>query len=300
MRHAASLEGMMPNNNTTHQGLRQPVYKEIAEALKAGDVVPFLGAGASIACNLPSAAILAERLATEAEFPDANGRHNLALVASYLVQVHDSLKLARLLREVFDVKIEPGRLHNCLARIDDLRLIVTTNYDDLIERALEARHPWVVVDRGRSGNVWIRQADDPWREFEAKRLSEVVVDRSRPIIFKMHGSLDRGDKDNDAFLITEEQYVDLLGRPETGQIPPMLATMMKRKNFLFLGYGLKDWNVRVMLRKLALARNPADRIKSWAIVLNASDAEKKLWAAQNVEIYEVELDTFVEGLESAL
>ena len=111
--------------------------------------------------------------------------------------------------------------------------------------------------RGRSGNVWVRQADGPWNEIEAKRLGELVVDRKRPIVFKMHGSLDREDKDNDAFLITEEQYVDFLGRPDVGQIPPMLAGTMKKKNFLFLGYGLKDWNVRVMLRKLALARNPA-------------------------------------------
>ena len=67
----------------------------------------------------------------------------------------------------------------------------------------------------------------------------------------MHGNFDRADKTYDWFLITEEHYVDFLGRPETVQVPQMLATLMKKKNFLFLGYGLKDWNVRVMLRKLA-------------------------------------------------
>ena len=277
----------------------KPNYKEIAEALKAGDVVPFLGAGASIGSNLPSAALLAERLAIEGEFPDKEGRSDLALVASYLVQVKDWLKLARVLRELFSVKVEPGPLHRCLAEIDDLRLIVTTNYDDLIERALEARRPWVIVDRGTPGNVWYRPPGGPWHEVESKLLAE-HVDRRGPIVFKMHGSLDREDKDNDAFLITEEQYVDFLGRPEAGQIPPMLMTMMMMKKFLFLGYGLKDWNVRVMLRKLALARNPALKIQSLAIVRHASAAEKELWTRQHVDIYEVELDAFVEGLKAVL
>jgi hypothetical protein len=127
-----------------------------------------------------------------------------------------------------------------------------------------------------------------------------MVARGRLVIFKMHGSLDRTDKDNDAFLITEEQYVDFLGRPENGQIPPMLAAVMKQRNFLFLGYGLKDWNVRVMLRKLSLGRNPADRIKSWAIVRKPSRAETELWAAQDVNVYDVDLCDFVQGLEAHL
>lgn len=145
----------------------------------------------------------------------------------------------------FDIKMEPGRLRHSPGGIDALRLIVTTNHDDLIEHAFNPRQPGIVVDRGRSVNVRVRQANGPWSESEAKRLGEVVIDRKQPIVCKMHGSLDREDKENDAFLITGEQYVDFPGRPDVEQIPPMLATMMKRKNFLFLGYGLKDWNVRV-------------------------------------------------------
>jgi len=130
-------------------------------------------------------------------------------------------------------------------------------------------------------------------------LERHIVDKE-PIIFKMHGTFDRKDEENDWFLITEEHYVDYLGRAETVQIPPMLVTMMKRKNFLFLGYGLKDWNIRVMLRKLIRMRNPADKIRSWAIVLKASASEIELWKAQGVEIFEVNLDEFSDRLRAAL
>jgi hypothetical protein len=139
-----------------------------------------------------------------------------------------------------------------------------------------------------------------WEEVETKLLGRKIVDWKQPVVFKMHGSLDRIDRENDEFLITEEQYVDFLGRPENGQLPQMLATRMKRRNFLFLGYGLKDWNVRVMLRKLMLTRNPADNVKSWAIVRNASDAEKALWGAQGVDMFELELDVFAGKLQAAL
>jgi hypothetical protein len=282
---------------------QKPDYKEIADALKAGDVVPFLGAGASIGSGFPSGSTLAKRLVAEGKFPDRDGRDNLALVASYLVQItKDSLKLNRLLRGVFCVAAIPDELHLCLASIPEVRLLVTTNYDDLLETALAQmqREPWVVVDRGKPGAVWLRLSPAGWEEVETKQLGRKIVDWKRPLVFKMHGSVDRDDKDNDAFLITEEHYVDFLGRPETGQIPQMLATRMRRRNFLFLGYGLKDWNVRVMLRKLMLTRNPAENIKSWAIVRQASESEKALWRAQGVDMFELKLDEFTERLRAEL
>jgi len=139
-----------------------PDYEEIAKRLKAGTIVPFFGAGASIACGLPSGKALAERLVARGNFPDDKGREDLALVASHLVQKEDSLTLREELRQALGVSAEPCRLHRCLAspRLEALRLFVTTNYDDLIERALEPRAPWVVVDRGKAGSVWYRGPGD--------------------------------------------------------------------------------------------------------------------------------------------
>jgi hypothetical protein len=66
-----------------------PDYDEIAMRLKAGTIVTFFGAGASIACGLPSGKALAERLVVTSDFPDEKGRDDLAMVASYLVQKED-------------------------------------------------------------------------------------------------------------------------------------------------------------------------------------------------------------------
>jgi len=253
-------------------------------------------------CGLPSGSALAERLARRARFPDDEGSDNLSLVASYLAQKEDSLTLREELRQAFGVASEPGPLHRCLAdpKLEALRLFVTTNYDDLIERALGARAPWVVVDRGTSGNVWCRAPDGEWEEIESKNLGYKITDRKRPIVLKLHGSLDPKNRDNDSFLITEEHYVDFLGRSEGGQLPQMLATAMREKSFLFLGYGLKDWNIRVLLNKLAQARARTEKIRSWAIVSNSGLAEQELWRTQNVEMHDLDLDKFVSGLQAFL
>jgi NAD-dependent SIR2 family protein deacetylase len=292
-----------PPDPSPDAALAPPDFAEIARRLKAGTIVPFFGAGASVACGMPSARTLAERLVTRARFPDERGRDDLALVASYLVQTEDSLTLREELRQALSVPASPGQIHRCLAdpRLDALRLFVTTNYDDLVERALEARRPWVVVDRGESGNVWCRAHGAEWQQVEAKTLREALrPDPARPIVLKLHGSLDRDDCGNDSFLITEEHYVDFLGRTEGAQIPQMLAAAMRERSFLFLGYGLRDWNVRVLLRKLAQARARTEKIRSWAVVRQPGHAERELWRAQNVEMHDIDLDAFVAGLEPHL
>jgi hypothetical protein len=211
----------------------------------------------------------------------------------------DTLTLRTELREALNVPAKPGRLHKCLADIDGLRLFVTTNYDDLIEQALERRGPWVVVDKGASGKVSCRSPGGDWEELESKDLISKIRDKNRPIVLKIHGHWDRGDRDNDTYLITEEHYVDFLGRTD-GPIPPMLFNMMREKSFLYLGYGLKDWNIRVLLRKLAQSRGRTERIRSWAIVLEKDRAEDALWKQQNVQMHAVDLEVFVDRLEVAL
>jgi hypothetical protein len=290
-------------------------YDRIARELQAGDVVPFLGAGASIGCGLPSGSELARRLVAAGMFPDKSGHSDLARVASWFAVKEGSPRLRRELREVFGVTSDPGPLHECLASLDKLRLVVTTNYDDLIERAFyqrwraegrkAGRQPWVVVDRGDREAVWVHQSEQPWKK--TNRLERIITDDQRPIVFKLHGSLNREIPSDDAYLITEEQYIDFLGRGDKIQIPQMIETIMLNKHLLFLGYALRDWNVRVLMSKLRKTRLPGETVYAWAVIRKADDsetyareAERFLWHKHNVTIFEVELEDFVAQLRNRL
>jgi len=297
-----------------------PPYRIIADELKNGGVIPFFGAAASAICRpdgetwgpgkpfTPFGNELAATFASDAEYPMSDGRlPDLALVTSYTEHVKINRRYVdRKLREYFSVDAKPSDLHAKLGAIEAAKLYVTTNYDDLIEQALAARRPHVVVDRG-NGGLLVRVAGNTARQMSPigdelhKSLHDPdprIDQPSRPIVFKLHGSVDKSDKRNDAYLITEEDYVDFLGRTGDSYIlPPYLAGLMEGKAFLFLGYSLTDWNVRVILRKI-LKENPDRRI--WAIVTGQSAAEQELWQARYLTIYPMDLRVFAKELAAHL
>lgn len=291
-----------------------PPYGIIAQMLNAGQVVPFLGAGASAVYRphgaarwdsgvdyLPFGSELAHRLARDTEYPEnPETVSDLALVASYFEHVQgDRPSLNFALRQAFSGAYRPGAIHALLARVERPMLIITTNYDDLIEQAFAGRDYHLVVDRGDKNRVWVAGPGGlaPYRTSD---LRKALLPEDWPIVYKLHGTLDRGDASNDSFLITEQDYVDFLGRAQTC-VPPYLANRMSKARFLFLGYSLADWNVRVMLRKL---RHPSaikgDQLRSWAIHQNPGPAERKIWEAHRVNIYDLDLKAFALELAEKL
>jgi len=77
-----------------------------------------------------------------------------------------------------------------------------------------------------------------------------------------------------------------------------LAGKLKNSHLLFLGYGLRDWNMRVMLYRLW--RQSKLLKKSWAIQLKPDPMDKTLWGKKDVEIIDVKLDEFIDELSSQL
>jgi hypothetical protein len=119
--------------------------------------VPFLGAGANM-CDrpddtpwesgqfLPSGAELAASLAEQSRYP-AKDSWDLLRVSQYVDAVLGEGQLYRYLRKIFDVDYPTTSLHAFLARLPEVArqneapqpLVITTNYDDLVERALRER-----------------------------------------------------------------------------------------------------------------------------------------------------------------
>ena len=307
--------------------MAEPPYGIIADQLKQGDVVPFLGAGASLSGRptgmswdatagnfLPSGSELANHLADDAGFPssDPNDCSDLTKVSSYFTEVAvDRKGLRDSLHQTLDHDYQIGAIHHFLADVDVPLLIVTTNYDDLIERAFQAKgKPYHLVaypaadqkDYAAAVLWWKPGATDP-EAHAPKSLPLSLTDTT--IIYKMHGTVDRQTSKWDSYVITEEDYVDFLARM-TGQtaIPARFMLEFRKRRFLFLGYGLRDWNLRVMLRHLKSALvttdlsaaptpDDSDSLRSWAIQRNPSELERALWLARKVNIYDKNIDDFV-------
>src|SRR5262249_6715957 len=153
-----------------------------------------------------------------------------------------------------------------LAGFENTKLYFTTNYDDVIEKALQPRNPHVLVNRG-DGGLWLSDANKPPQQvsFTGSELYTLLNDPARtgtplrPIVFKLHGSINRTDAKHDSYLITMDDYLKSLDG-----LPPYISSLLKDQDILVLGYGLLDWNLRIILRLVKI--NSRARSKVWVIV----------------------------------
>jgi hypothetical protein len=289
----------------------------VARRLGTGSVVPFLGAGANL-CErpadlgwqdgyLPSGAELATHLAEPYGYPDSD--LDLLRVSQWVDLVSSPRALADELHAVFSREFRPNKLHRFLAELPrKLReresrisgqLVLTTNYDDVLERAfVEAGEPVDVVAyemrRGEHRFVHLRpdgervQVDEPatYREFALEQ---------RSVILKIHGDIDREDPDRDTFVVTEDHYIDYLaGESVRALIPAYLMRRLRESDMLFLGYSMRDWNLRVILRQIWSEQGV--NTGGWSVQRAPGELDQRFWARQRIEILDVALEDWVDAI----
>ncbi len=288
----------------------EPPYELIRDGLRDGKVIPFLGAGASL-CErpleagwsspddnfVPSAWELAQYLDRRSGFPSSEAAE-LARVAQYFDGVAGRGSLDDHLHKIFARRYQPGPLHRYLADFENL-LVVTTNYDQLLEDAFrEAGCPFrLVVYRAGAPSVLVWDDGAATAEPQEEAANELDLDLGDgAVIFKMHGAADPADDERDSYVITEDDYVEFLARlANKTAIPACFAEPFRRRHFLFLGYGLKDWNLRVVLHQV-WKEWPRRRYASWAIDHKAQPLEQQFWSGKQLSIYEMTIADFLEQL----
>lgn len=292
----------------------------IARALVTGRVTPFLGAGAN-RCGrpagqsfrkghfLPDGSELAASIAREFGVTDTT--YDLLQISEYVsLMSPDETELSRFLHDVFDAAYPPTRVHTFLAqlpkRLSDNglppndQLIVTANYDDTLERAFDSAgesFDLVSYFQGRFVH-WApgtdRAADEPVIIEDAQSYHEIAEDVG-VVILKVHGLV---HQKWESFVITEDDYIEYLTRTDVNRLLPVnIVNRLKRSSFLFLGYSLRDWNIRAILH--ALSRDQLEK-QHWAVLLDPDRVERKLWDKRKVRLVEIPLDDFFEGLEKHL
>jgi hypothetical protein len=303
-------------------------FSLVADLLGNGEIVPFFGAGANL-CDRPDEAVwergryapsggeLAATLATSSRYPDTD--IDLLRVSQYVDATLGERRLYRYLHEVFDANYPPTSLHRLFARLPALLrtqgrpqlLLLTSNYDDLLERALHEAGQTVDV-------VWYEAKRGPMQGRFMHRPPEgdvVPIERpneytdldldERTVVLKLHGAIDRVDARSDSYVITENSYIEYLVGGDVGaQIPFPLLERMEDSHFLFLGYSMRDWNLRVILSRIWGAQQLD--LKSWAVQREPATAgarvvEDALWRDRgDVDLLYVSLRDYTDRLEQEL
>src|SRR5262249_14407665 len=214
-------------------------YKAVIKAITQGAVVPFLGADAS-QCGrpdgtdwqegryLPSVEELAAYVSEQFSLPPENAA-DLVRASQCATMAREAGHLYRVLHSVFETDCPPTSLHTFLAGLPALlrekgytrrhQLIVTTNYDDMLERAFtRACVPFYVVsyeaEGDRRGKFWHWRGDDEPTLIELPNQYQAFSLEDRSVILKVHGAFVRTDPERDSYVITEDHFLDYLTRTD--------------------------------------------------------------------------------------
>jgi hypothetical protein len=210
-------------------------------------------------------------------------------------------------------------VHRFLAQLAEVvyeepLLMLTTNYDDALEQAFqEAGVSYDLVTyvadypKNRRGHftrsVW-NPGDGVESEPKAIGKANTCFDvlEERPAIVKIHGAVRRGgDYTQDNYVISEDDYIDYLVHSDAAKRFPVGVTKrLPDSHFLFLGYSLRDWNLRVILQRIWGRQPFEEKFTSWAIRKEPSRLEERLWRSRNVEILDIDLDAYVQALHRAV
>ena len=295
-----------------------PPYREIYDELMLGRVIPFLGAGAplysrnpkqtpfyqkkngrEVVEHIPTAGELATYLAMRTNLPKTE-QGELTKMAQYFEAVLGPKKLHERLRDIFSFDQAPTPLHEFLASVPVPILIVTTNYDDLMERALTAAGKSFDVVVHVSGAEKVLHWSHGGPEPEEVSPDELLLQFDQvSVVYKMHGAIDRRAGKLGSYVITEDDYINFLtSMTRSSVIPAIFAEPFQSRPFLFLGYGLYDWNLRVILNRIQEFRRRPN-FKSWAIETLSKPVEQKLWNDRGVDVYDgLTLEQFLTELKN--
>lgn len=298
-----------------------------ASELQAYEVSPLDTWADAVEKPYPVSALeLATALAAKATYR-GTWPFTLLHVASYHEFVAGREHHCRRLNDLFENKNTPLPTHDLVGRaarraVNDLQgkhyLVITTNYDSLVETTLEKSYqlPYCIltVDRNdRMVDIVFSERVQSWLELPDRKYAEFVREHQKKypenftfvwtqkplaVVYKIHGTLQPVGEGRDSIVISDEDYITFLKRQgETGarMIPAGINRLLQGKRFLFLGYSFSDWNIRGLYDTAVLQRGKSTGDYA---VLNRLDAyESRYFSQRTIDILLADLVDFVNRIK---
>jgi DNA-binding SARP family transcriptional activator len=284
---------------------------EVVRALVAGRLVPVLGPGALVLAAEDGGDVAAH-LADSFECP-AELRGALPRVSQYIAVTRGVGPLYDALHELFGREVEPAGVHRFLAGLPRLlralgvpqQVVVATGYDRAVERAYadagEDVDVVAYVASGHDRGKFVHRAPDgSERVIDVPNTYGELSLEDRPVILKIHGEADpRPERGRESFVVSEDDYIGYLTQTSLANVVPVtLAAKLLRSHFLFLGYPLIEWNLRVFLHRVF--GDEAISYRSWAVEPAPDPLHREFWRRRDVDVLDAQLDEYVDELDRRL
>lgn len=202
------------------------LFKEIAKYREKKKLSFFVGAGVSAVSKYPSWADLVRDMADELKYKyQVNGKGKAVFSSEEYLRIpqiyYDNKKRRQYFEKInnaFANTCKPNEVHDLIMQLDPYH-ILTTNYDTLLEQAAD-----------KYGiNYSIINGDD-----------KVAKTSSLRYIVKVHGDFEKSK-----FVLKEQDYLDY--GHDYILIDNLMKTIMATNLMIFIGYGLNDYNIKLIL-----------------------------------------------------
>lgn len=197
----------------------QESLRIIKKASEDNKLVIVVGAGVSMLSNFPSWKEVIDRFSGPfSEQKDRYSQNEYLRIPQKYYNLRGHKEYYDLLRDIFDMDLQSNKIHDEILNLNPIHLI-TTNYDDLLEKAIDAR-----------GLFYDVIAKD----------EEVSQTRTKHFLIKMHGDIKHQN-----VVLKENDYLSYSSQFRL--IETMVKSIIASNITLFIGYSLNDRNMKLIL-----------------------------------------------------
>ena len=227
---------------------KKDLIREIEKAIKSDELGAVIGAGLSIRAGFCSWKELLREPAEEIGL-NVEKENDLVNLAQYYANSKKRTSIDDLIRRKFSQLTKPTDNHKLLSQLP-ISTFWTTNYDKLIEKALE----------DNMKKPYVKKTDEQLRgtnhDFDA-------------IVYKLHGDVESPE---DAVL-TRSDYEEF-GYNKRKLFREVLEGDLLTKTFLFLGFSFEDPNFNYVIGRLRVLLDEKNTRKHYCIMKRIQDTDE--------------------------
>ncbi|AOV17769.1 hypothetical protein BJI67_12560 [Acidihalobacter aeolianus] len=279
----------------------ESILNELAEGIRKGEVVPYLGPGAlrgitdkvsgeqipatsdELILALNQGQPMAPRLMYE--FPRAAMHVELkrgrSAVNRFLTETYGERQWTR------------SPVHQALAEMQ-APYVIDINRDTQLQELYADRAHLLILGMARIGGTDYRYK---LYQYDGSSYSEIAAedaDTSLPVLFKPMGS----PVPEPSYIASDADYVDYITELMGGfAVPAFVKRRREGVRYLFIGLRLQRDTERMVMSDLiyANAGSPA----GWALIPDATPKERRFCARQGIEVVEADISDLMSGLQAA-
>lgn len=258
----------------------------LVEKIKLGQVVLFLGAGASkgaLNSNGESPPIgneLKDLILNKFLSPEYKDR-TLAQIVEFAISETDLFTVQEYIATIFR-DFYPSEFHKLIPKFV-WSAIATTNYDLILERAYEAEENNLQNLVGFKKNT--------------ERIEEKLKKINSVLYLKLHGCITDINDPKIPLILTTDQYIT--HRKGRSLLFERLQALAYNYTFLWVGYSLNDPNIRSIILELDELNEAKPR--SYMVSPNIGQVERRYWENEKkIQCIDLTFDKFLYEIEKRI